>query len=180
MIVWINGSFGAGKTTLADELHRRWPETLRYDPELVGMLLLRIVEAPTGDFQDLPLWRRQVASLAVGLVREYERPVLAPMTLIDPGYQKEIFGELDAAGVEVAHFFLKVPAATLEQRIDQREVAGGAPEREASIRGWAKARIARCVAAAEHLPPGTLVLDGTRPTSDLAADVLRHVHPTHG
>jgi hypothetical protein len=40
------------------------------------------VEVPTGDFQDLRLWRRQVADLAVGLVEEYHRPVLVPMTLV--------------------------------------------------------------------------------------------------
>jgi Mg-chelatase subunit ChlI len=33
---WINGAFGAGKTTLAEELHRRLPETILYDPEYVG------------------------------------------------------------------------------------------------------------------------------------------------
>ncbi|MCX4531438.1 hypothetical protein OHA79_37175 [Streptomyces sp. NBC_00841] len=26
MIVWANGAFGSGKTTLVAELHRRWPE----------------------------------------------------------------------------------------------------------------------------------------------------------
>jgi adenylylsulfate kinase-like enzyme len=26
VIIWINGGFGAGKTTLAEELHRRLPE----------------------------------------------------------------------------------------------------------------------------------------------------------
>ena len=28
MIIWINGGFGAGKTTLAEELHRRLPEAI--------------------------------------------------------------------------------------------------------------------------------------------------------
>lgn len=36
MIVWINGAFGAGKTTLVAELHSRWPDALVYDPEQVG------------------------------------------------------------------------------------------------------------------------------------------------
>ncbi|MFI9587033.1 hypothetical protein ACIHCQ_35635 [Streptomyces sp. NPDC052236] len=33
MIVWVNGAFGSGKTTLVEELHRRWPAALVYDPE---------------------------------------------------------------------------------------------------------------------------------------------------
>ena len=47
VIIWINGGFGAGKTTLAQELHRRLPDTVVYDPEAAaarqpaGTLLLR-------------------------------------------------------------------------------------------------------------------------------------------
>lgn len=51
MIVWVNGSFGAGKTTLVAELHSRWPDALVYDPEQVGLLLGDIVDDPTGDFK---------------------------------------------------------------------------------------------------------------------------------
>ena len=39
MIIWINGGFGAGKTTLAAELHRRLPDAVVYDPEDVGLML---------------------------------------------------------------------------------------------------------------------------------------------
>ena len=39
VIIWINGGFGAGKTTLAQELHRRLPDAVVYDPEDVGLML---------------------------------------------------------------------------------------------------------------------------------------------
>jgi adenylate kinase family enzyme len=39
VIIWINGGFGAGKTTLAAELHRRLPDAVVYDPEDVGLML---------------------------------------------------------------------------------------------------------------------------------------------
>jgi deoxyadenosine/deoxycytidine kinase len=39
VIIWLNGGFGAGKTTLAEELHRRLPEAVVYDPEDVGLML---------------------------------------------------------------------------------------------------------------------------------------------
>src|SRR5580700_1112696 len=32
VIIWINGAFGAGKTTLAGELHRRLPDAVVYNP----------------------------------------------------------------------------------------------------------------------------------------------------
>ena len=39
MIIWLNGGFGAGKTTLAEELGSRLPCALVYDPEDVGAML---------------------------------------------------------------------------------------------------------------------------------------------
>ncbi len=42
-IVWINGSFGAGKSTVALELTESWPGAVLFDPELVGILLRTVV-----------------------------------------------------------------------------------------------------------------------------------------
>jgi deoxyadenosine/deoxycytidine kinase len=39
MIIWPNGGFGAGKTTLAEELRRRVPGAVVYDPEDVALML---------------------------------------------------------------------------------------------------------------------------------------------
>lgn len=57
MIIWVNAPFGSGKTTLVDELHRRRPDALVYDPEQIGFVLRTIVDVPTGNFQDLRVWR---------------------------------------------------------------------------------------------------------------------------
>ena len=95
MLIWINGAFGAGKTTLAGELKTRLPDALDYDPEYVGYLLTKWVPAPESrDFQDLPLWRRMVAEFAIGLWEEYRRPLIVPMTLVNPAYRDEIFAAL--------------------------------------------------------------------------------------
>ena len=175
MIVWVNGAFGSGKSTLVDELRPRWPEALVYDPELVGYVLKEIVAVPTGDFQDLRLWRRQVADLAVGLVQEYERPVLVPMTLVNPEYVGEIFGVLKEAGINVRHFFLKVSRDTLEQRIDTRSFTPDAPERDEQVRRWCRARIEACMTASDTLPSGTVFLDGELTPGELADEVLTRV-----
>ena len=50
MIIWINGGFAAGKTTLAQELHRRLPDALVYNPKDVGLMLLKWMQ-PNDDFQ---------------------------------------------------------------------------------------------------------------------------------
>ncbi|MFC8660819.1 AAA family ATPase [Streptomyces sp. NPDC057199] len=175
MIVWVNGAFGSGKSTLVDELRPRWPEALVYDPETVGYVLREIVEVPTGDFQDLRLWRRQVADLAVGLVEEYRRPVLVPMTLVNPGYVGEIFGALKDAGIDVHHFFLKVSREVLEKRIDGRSFTPDSPEQDEKVRRWCKDRIAPCMTAADTLPSDTVFLDGELPPQELADQVLARV-----
>ncbi|WP_377269078.1 AAA family ATPase [Peterkaempfera sp. SMS 1(5)a] len=175
MIVWVNGAFGSGKSTLVEELRPRWPEALVFDPEMVGAVLSRIVDVPTGDFQDLRQWRRQVVNMAVGLVEEYRRPLLVPMTLVNPGYLDEIFGALEAAQVEVRHFFLKVPEEVLISRIDGRSFFPDDPARDEQGRAWCKARIRACTAAVDALPQDTVLLDGESTPQELAEAVLRQV-----
>ncbi|MFD5785719.1 AAA family ATPase [Streptomyces sp. NPDC127037] len=180
MIIWINGAFGSGKTTLVTELHRRLPDALLFDPEDIGFVLRGIVEVPEGDFQNIPLWRTQVASMAQGLVEGYGRPVLAPMTLVRRDYADEIFGALEEAAVPVHHFFLDVPAAVLEHRLDHRVVAPDDPERDEAARRWTKERIPECVAAVAGLREDTVLLDGELPTDELADLVLERTGLAQG
>lgn len=170
MLIWVNGAFGAGKTTLAQVLHERLPDGLAFDPEYVGFLLRRWVPDPGADFQDLPLWRKLTAEFASGLWREYRRPVIVPMTLVDAGYRKEIFDLLDAAGVDLLHVFLDVPAGELRRRIEAQVLLPDDPDQDAEARRFRLDNIDRCVAAASELPPGTLVLRGDRLTPGQLAD----------
>ena len=66
MIVWINGAFGAGKTTTARELIDLIPNSTLFDPEVIGGALAQLLPpkrlAEVGDFQDLPIWRRLVST----------------------------------------------------------------------------------------------------------------------
>ena len=73
VIIWINGGFGAGKTTLAEELHQRFPDAVVYDPEDVGLMLWKWMR-PDGDFQHLPSWRELVVATALSLRRHAHRP----------------------------------------------------------------------------------------------------------
>ncbi len=43
MIIWINGPFGAGKTTLAERLRDRRPKSLIFDPEEIGFVVKGVV-----------------------------------------------------------------------------------------------------------------------------------------
>ena len=108
MIIWINGAFGAGKTTAAFELHRRLENSFVYDPENIGFFIRR--HAPEnfskGDFQDLPLWREFNYKMLKMLAEQYDGVIIVPMTLVNPDYFTEIVSRLRTDGVEVRHFIL--------------------------------------------------------------------------
>ena len=56
MIIWINGSFGVGKTTIAEKLKERIKNSIIYDPEKVGLFLDKMLSEKKDDFQDYELW----------------------------------------------------------------------------------------------------------------------------
>jgi hypothetical protein len=110
--------------------------------------------------------------MSIGLVEEYGRPLLVPMTLVEAGYIEEIFTAVRRRGIPLQHVYLDVPGDELAHHIGARIHAPGDPDREASIRAWGTAQIRRCAAARAVLPPDTLVLDGCRPVAELAAEVM--------
>jgi hypothetical protein len=172
VIIWINGGFGAGKTTLAEELHRRLPDALVYDPEHVGLMLWKWMR-PNGDFQHLPSWRELVVATALSLRRHHADTLIAPMTLIRDAYRTEILGGLADAGEEVLHVFLEVDADVLRRRITTREPVSGDPQVDQSAREFCLSHVDSAVAAAARQPGGTLLLRSDRLTpAELADEVL--------
>jgi gluconate kinase len=171
VIIWINGGFGAGKTTLAEELYRRLPDAVVYDPEDVGLMLWKWMR-PNGDFQHLPSWRELVVATALSLRRHHADTLIVPMSLIRDAYRAEILGGLAGAGEEVLHVFLEADAGVLRERLDARVTD---PK-------YGMTGVAEMVAAAARQPGGTLMLRSDRLTpAELADEVLaradlRQVH----
>jgi adenylylsulfate kinase-like enzyme len=173
MMVWINGAFGAGKTTLAKELHGRLPDALAFDPEDVGHILAQWVPSPpSGDFQDIPLWRKLVAKFAIGMSAEYGTTLIIPMTLVNPAYREEIFGLISKAGERVLHVFLEVSPEELHRRIDAQVLYEDNPEVDASARTFRHRNVERCVAARGELPASTLIFRSDQHTPAQLADFV--------
>ncbi|MBD0840558.1 MULTISPECIES: NUDIX hydrolase [unclassified Streptomyces] len=125
MIVWINGAFGAGKTTAARELIELIPNSTLFDPEVIGGALTQLLPpkhlAEVGDLQDLPIWRRLVIDTAAALLAELGGTLVVPMTLLRQEYRDEIFGGLAARRITVRHILLTPAETILRERITHRE-----------------------------------------------------------
>lgn len=140
LIIWINGAFGSGKTTLSYELHRRLPNSFVYDPENVGFFIRRNFpkELLKSDFQDHEEWREINYYLLHRLSRQYSGPIIVPMTLVNPHYFNEIITRLRGDGLEVKQFTLMATHETLLKRLKSR--GNG-------IRSWPAQQIDRCLTA---------------------------------
>ncbi|MFI6644482.1 AAA family ATPase [Streptomyces sp. NPDC050504] len=126
-LIWLNGPFGGGKTQTAYELRRRVPGSVVCDPEHPGFGLHRMMPpALRGDFQDLAAWRQGVYEvLDLVLRRHADGPVIAPMTVVEPGYFADTVGRLRGAGHEVHHFALLADRATVLRRLSERGLGRG-------------------------------------------------------
>jgi predicted kinase len=181
VIIWINGGFGAGKTTLAEELCRRLPDAVVYDPEDVGFMLWKWIP-PNGDFQHLPSWRELVIATALSLRRHHAETLIVPMSLIRDAYRAEILGGLAGAGAEVLHVFLEADVGVLRERLNARVTDPDNPEWDQAARKIGMTGLDEMVAAAARQPGGTLMLRSDRLTpAELADEVLaraglRQVH----
>jgi hypothetical protein len=172
LIIWLNGGFGSGKTTLTEELHRRLPAAVIFDPEHVGYVLTQAVPAPTGDFQDLPSWRHLVVEHILTLRRFHPATLIVPMTLVNRQYLDEIIGALRQAGETVTHIFLDLPADVLESRIRAQVVCPTDLKRDESARQFRLKNIPRCVAAAKEQPADTILLRSDLMTPSQLADAV--------
>lgn len=131
MIIIINGPFGVGKTAVANELLKRMPNSMRYDPEEVGFMLRNLIPAcvrepseNTDDFQDLELWRILTTQVAEEIVRKYRKTLIVPMTLWKRDYFDFIFNRFTQVATTF-HFCLLAKKETVHQRLIERGDAVG-------------------------------------------------------
>lgn len=162
MIVWINGAFGAGKTTAARELIELIPNSTLFDPEDIGAAVVHLLPpkhlAEVGDFQDLPIWRRLVIDTAAAMLAELGGTLVVPMTLLRQEYRDEIFGGLAARRISVRHLLLAPAETILRERIAGREATPTLPLAQTGQGHWAydhiepyRAALASWLTADAHL-----------------------------
>lgn len=133
MIIWINGSFGVGKTTVAEKLKEKIDKSIIYDPEKIGMFLSNTLPTKEYDFQDYKLWRTINYEMLKNLYTEFE-VIIVPMTITNLQYYDEIIGRLERDGITIKHFIL---IASKENIISRLNARGNSTE-------WAYMQVDRC------------------------------------
>jgi hypothetical protein len=173
MVVFINGSFGIGKTTAARLIAGQLPNSGVFDPEPVGLLLSRLalllrLRERTDDFQDLVSWRR-MSVRAIDLTLQFRKTVVVPMTFSNVSYLGEFLSHFRNRGVLTLHFCLTAPQRVVLERLQVREARRGPTQ-------WQLRRCAECCDAhnapefADHIPTAD------RSPSEVASEILQRIH----
>ena len=138
MIIWINGSFGVGKTSTAELLKKELDNSIMYDPEEIGGFLSNMFEHEKDDFQDYELWRTLNSDILKYMCSIYEI-VIVPMTITNKQYYDEIVNKLEVSGIKLNHFILCASKENIINRLDSR---GNSTE-------WAYNQVDKCINAFE-------------------------------
>ncbi|GAA1981368.1 AAA family ATPase [Kitasatospora viridis] len=131
MIIWLNGTFGVGKTTASKQLTTLLPGARIFDSETVGHMLRHVLDAavPVRDFQDWRPWRHLVVETATQLLDYLGGPLVIPQSVLVEEYWDELEAGLTRTGVPVHHFALHAERDTLVHRIEHDTV-------ETAARRW--------------------------------------------
>jgi hypothetical protein len=164
VIVWLNGAFGCGKTTTANELLPLIPASRLFGPETVGSMLgPNLADYPVSDFQHWPPWRPLVVATATELTRFTGQHLIAPRQSWPARTWSRYSRACAAPGSPVFHVVLDAGEGILRQRIE------GSGEAQA----WRLAHLAGYRASRSWLiPAANLVVDtGCRTPSEVAHQI---------
>ncbi|HVE58093.1 MAG TPA: hypothetical protein VNB22_14775 [Pyrinomonadaceae bacterium] len=124
MILFLNGAFGVGKTTVGHILRKRLTGSLLYNPEWTGSVLMRIPfnfqGSGTDDFQDIELWRKSVVG-GIKFFRFFARKTLiVPMAFYRKDYFNEIVGDIRKFDNQLRIFCLTASFENILKRLEKR------------------------------------------------------------
>lgn len=134
MIIWLNGSFGVGKTTIAYKLKEKINNSIIYDSEEIGTFLENTLPTKKDDFQDYELWRILNYEILKYHSSKYNT-IIVPMTITNEFYYDEIVGRLIKENVVVKEFILIASKDTIIKRLDKRK--------DSTM--WAYEQVNRCI-----------------------------------
>ena len=141
MIIWINGAFGSGKSSVAEKINKKICKSFIYDPEQVGYFLWDNFPDEMkrkGNFQHIQIWREFNHKILKYINDNFNGTIIIPMTIYIKQYYDEITGTLLNDGVVIRHFILSASKQTIINRLLQR---GDTAD------GWSAQHIDKCLNA---------------------------------
>lgn len=140
VIIWLNGTHGAGKTTTSALLQPLIPDSRVLDAEKIGETLMDITPGlpATDNFQHWAPWRPLVVETASRVLDFAGGTLVMPMTVLVEEYWREISSGLAQHAIPIRHFVLHADTDTLRDRIQRAEV-GPSPFRFAHLGAYAEA-----------------------------------------
>lgn len=169
MIIWINGAYGAGKSTTAEALHQRMPNSFIFDPEKIGNCVRETKPDSLwrDDFQNYPSWREMTYTLLTELYKMYSGTIIVPMTILNAEYKSETIDRLKKDGVAILHFILDASPETIGVRIITRNEDENC---------WCYRQIPRCVSALHYNIEGIRINTEQKPVDEVVSEIIRHVN----
>lgn len=166
MILWINGPYGVGKSTLAEELHRRNPHSFIFDAEEVGNAVRENVPKELFNgyiYEGYPMWFRLCAELLTDLSGRYSGDIYVPMTLVRKDSFDKIRVPLEAAGIALCHILLESSQEIVHDRILARGEGGEC---------WCMKHIGLCLESQREFAGVHRIASVGKTPPELAAEVL--------
>lgn len=175
MILFINGSFGVGKTTVARILRRQIAGSVLFNPEWTGSVLMRLPikfkGSGTDDFQDIDLWRKSV----VGAVKIFRRfvgeTVIVPMAFCRKDYFDEVINGINEFESRLRVFCLKAKFETIIKRLEKR-----GEKIESGGENWTVRKAKRCIESHKNEHFGETVNADELDATEVAAEILKRLN----
>lgn len=123
MIYWINGAYGVGKSTFAEYLHKKNPNSFIFDAEAVGNAVRENMPKELFNgyiFEGYELWFKTIVNLLIEITSKYDGDIYVPMTLVYPDSFAKIKIPLEDKGLKVKHILLVSNYQTVHDRILKR------------------------------------------------------------
>ena len=166
MIVFVNGPFGLGKTTVASLLAEKIPHAMLYDPEKLGAVLNKVLGPfhRVDDFQYYALWRILLVGGAGVLKQVSARTLVVPMTV----WRRDLFDRITAGLQRVDELSCFRLTASRDVLVDRISSDSEDPE----AYGWRMEHVEVCLRAALDPAFGTEILTDGRTPAEVADQIL--------
>lgn len=165
MIIWLNGAFGVGKTSVALGLQNKISNSFVFNPEDIGACIRNSLPSDMykDDYQDYDIWREFCYKQLKYIDSNFDKTIIVPMTITNQLYIDEITGKLLSDGIAVKHYILNADKSTILARLSTR----GVTDTE-----WPARQIDRCMDAFNGSIDGTNINTDNKSLDEIIIEII--------